>query len=337
MDYSSLSSEDRLLLYCARTAMNEDTASRLKDILNQGLDWEYIVESSTVHCISPLLYWNLRSVEGKDVPENVIKQLGKKYLETVGKNMVFYYELGRVLRVLKDAGIHVICLKGIFLAEIIYKNIGLRPFNDIDLLIRNEDLQKVQEKLSQLMYRPSDVFPTEWHMPKWINLCEDQQIGLENPKKKIMLEVHWHIHPRSSLFRVDINIFWENAQPTTIAQYETLVFAPEDLLQHLCLHLHKHTLDSLQLRWCCDIAEVIKHYKKINWKYLIRSSRTYRTEKPVVRGLYFVKNYLKVPVPAQVLHALDPTMSSNPFDYISKMPVRNAKKISQDLVHIDER
>jgi len=100
--------------------MNKNTVSRLKDILNQELDWEYIVESSAAHRISPLLYWNLRRVEGKDVPENVINRLEKKYLETVGKNMVFYHELGRVLRVLKDAGIRVICLKGIFLAEIIY-------------------------------------------------------------------------------------------------------------------------------------------------------------------------------------------------------------------------
>ena len=166
-----LSSEDRLLLYCARVTMSEDIIQRIKEVLNDRLNWKHIVESSRRHGISPLLYWNLHRIDQKEVPETVMTQLRRIYHQTAVRNAVLYHELATVLKAFKDAEIEIICLKGAFLAEVIYKNIGLRPFVDIDLLVRDEDLQKVKKELSRLMYQA--IYPTKWHEQLWSSLCEE--------------------------------------------------------------------------------------------------------------------------------------------------------------------
>jgi hypothetical protein len=75
--------------------------------------------------------------------------------------MLFYQELQTVLKTFKfrAAGIDVIVLKGAFLAELVYRNIGLRAIGDIDLLVKKEDLGKVKRVLIQLGYQ---ALPTKW-------------------------------------------------------------------------------------------------------------------------------------------------------------------------------
>ena len=239
--------------------MDDGITHKVKEILNDCLNWDYIVESSMRHGISPLLYWNLSKIDnGKDAPEEVMTKLRKLYYGNAAWNMFLYDELSKVLKAFKDAGIDVIVLKGAFLAETIYKNIGLRPMGDVDLLIKKEDLQKVKKKLVQLMYH-APVYPTKWH-EQW-QTEQAEEIHYTNQDKNIMIDVHWNIQPPSIPFQIDINKFWENAQPVKIAGVETLMFTPEDLLQHLCLHLDKEINNgALPFRWYCDIAEVIRHY-----------------------------------------------------------------------------
>ena len=143
MDQLNLSSEDKLLLYCSRLSISEDIKHKIEEILNEALDWDYILDCSIKQGISPLFYWNLRKISnGKDVPYEVMKSLEKIYYSNLARNMILYDELGKILKAFKKAGIDTIVLKGAFLAEEIYKNIGLRPMSDIDLLIKGRGFAK---------------------------------------------------------------------------------------------------------------------------------------------------------------------------------------------------
>ena len=139
----NLSSEDKLLLYCSRVSIMRILSSKSEEILNDVLDWNYIVECSVRQGISPLFYWNLNKISnGKAVPPEVMKNLEKMYYSNLARNMLLYDELSKILTAFKKAGIDTIVLKGAFLAEEIYKNIGLRPMSDIDLLIKREGFAK---------------------------------------------------------------------------------------------------------------------------------------------------------------------------------------------------
>lgn len=316
------SSEDKLLLYCSRLSMDEDIELNIKEILNGVLDWNYIVECSVRQGISPLLYWNLSKIsDDKAVPHEVVKSLKKMYYSNLARNILFYDELSKILTAFNKAGIDIIVLKGAFLAEEIYKNIGLRPMSDIDLLIKEENLQKTKMEFTKLMYS-TDVYPTSTH--EKFQTVLSNELPFVHQYKNIFIEIHWDIQPPQSPYKIEINKLWKNAKPVKIAGIETLTFAPEDLLQHLCLHVDKHVNTSRAppakpLRDYCDIAEVTRHYKDtINWNYLLQSSKDYKIEDPIFQGLNIAKKYFGAFVPDNVLSVLEPVKSRIVFKEIFK-------------------
>ena len=64
--------------------------------------------------------------------------------------MLLYHELNRVLRALVEAHIHVIALKGVHLAALVYDDIGLRRMSYTDLLVARDHIE-VCDKVMQYL------------------------------------------------------------------------------------------------------------------------------------------------------------------------------------------
>jgi hypothetical protein len=327
MDQLSLSSEEKLLLYCSRLSISEDIKCKIEGILSNDLDWDYTLECSIKQGISPLFYWNLKKINnGKDVPSEVMKNLEKIYYSNLARNMLLYDELSKILTAFKKADIDTIVLKGAFLAEEIYKNIGLRPMSDIDLLVKEEDVQKAKKELLKLKYS-ANVYTTKTHEKFQTILSEELPFTHQN--KNSYVEIHWDIQPHNTPYMIDINKFWNNTKSVEIAGIEALTFASEDLLQHLCLHLDKHINYSgappaKPLRDYCDIAEVTNYYKDtINWNYLIQSSKNYGIEEPIFQGLFIAKEYFGALIPENIIRELEPVKSDISFEEIFQGLTKN--------------
>lgn len=315
MGQLNLSSENRLLIYCSRLNLDEDIKLRTKEILNEALNWNYILDCSTKQGISPLLYWNLSKISnGKDVPCEIQKNLKKMYYNNLARNMLLYDELKKILKAFKRANIDTVVMKGAFLAEGIYKNISLRSMSDIDLLIKKEDLQKVKKELNKLIYFVTIKFPTKLH--EQFQTVVSEELSFVNENKKVIIDIHWNIQPPQSCHKIEIDEFWNNVKSVMIKGIETLTFGPENTLQHLCLHLDKHiNLDTTPtanpLRDYCDIAEVTRYYKNtINWDYLLESSKNFGIEEPVFEKLYISNRYFGAFVPEGVLDKFEPLKSN---------------------------
>lgn len=308
---------------------------KIREILNECLDWNYILECSIRQRVSPLFYWNLRKISnGNVVPDEVMKSLEKIYYSNLARNILFYDELSKILTAFKKAGIDTIVLKGALLAEEIYKNVGLRLMSDIDLLIKEKDLQKAKKELTELKYSSTIIFPTKLHEQQHKMLSGELSFIHQN--KKCVVDIHWDIQPYEYNYKVDVNKFWNNAKPVKIAGVDVLTFAPEDILQHLCLHVHKHITLSIifsyappakPLRDYCDIAEVTWYYKDtINWNHLFQSSNDYRIEEPIFQGLTIAKEYFGAFVPENILSALEPVKSNICFEEIFKGTMQGNSK-----------
>ena len=292
------------MLYCARTSMDEDITHKAKEILNDCRDWDYIVESSTRHRISPLLYWNLSRIDkGKDVPAEVLAKLRILYYKNAARNLFLYGELSRVLKAFKDVGIDVIVLKGAFLAETVYKNIGLRSMSDIDILVRKEDLQQAKKKMSELKYTfINDNYPEVFEEQFGCELEYFKKVDNIN-LKGVNFELHWELMPMQKCIKLEISRIWRNAQTASIANIDVLAMRHEDLLLYLCVHLKKHGF--IGLRWFCDISEIVKCYN-LNWKYIVESAKRYKIGILVYYVLYFTRELVDCPIPADVLDKLRP-------------------------------
>lgn len=310
----SLSIEDKLLLRCSKINIDSDKSQLLKETLHRDLNWDYILKEAQESGVSSLLYRNLKdNNEDNIIPGEVIRELRTAYFNTTANNIFLLRELNKILNVFVEEKISVMALKGAALLEAIYGDIGLRPMGDIDLLIKKNELHRIDKNLKKLGFSPlcnwldySDYIdiPT-FQYTNSVHYIKGQG---EMP---VVLDLHWHIIgttvPIYSYGPIDVERLWQGARQATIAGVRTSILAPHHLLIHLSEHMLRHSYDRSIL--FCDIFEAINCYSNngLDWESLIQDTVEFNLNKPGYYGLYFTSRFLDEEMPEDVLARLKPS------------------------------
>lgn len=261
-------------------------------------DWDDLLEQAEQHQVSPLLH---RSLDGPErravVPAIAMERLEASYFNTAAGNASLFAQLSGVLETFRTAGIPVIGLKGVHLAEIVYGNLTLRSMGDVDLLVKREDLPRVEQAMTGLGYRPQEIrsprdYAVHRHLLPFVK------------KGAFPIEIHRTLD-ESGQFEIDVEGLWERARPARIAGVEALVLSPEDLLLHLCLHTAFQHGFRVPLRQVCDLAAAVQRYgQELDWRGLVRAAETSGLGKVCYYALAVAESLLGAGVPAETLAAL---------------------------------
>lgn len=281
-----LSCEKELLLSCSRAGIAPEDTPRLNDLLSSPLDWEFISEAARYHNISQILYHNLKGLPSRDlVPPRVMEGLERSYRETIAKNMFLYAELETVLDAFRRRGLDVIVLKGAALAGIVYPDIGLRPMTDIDILVKEDELEIADRVMGDLDYHTvRGVKPRRWFRKSHFHLPP-----YRHARKPVIVEIHWHVTGNCSA--TDIRQWWKRAKIRDLMGYRMLVPSPEDMLIHLAVHLFNHDYENgFVLRCLSDIYEMLRHYRsEVDWEFLQSETAGQGMERQVHSMLYLAR------------------------------------------------
>jgi hypothetical protein len=264
-------------------------------------DWQNLYNIALEEGVAPYLYYCLKkSAPNLSVPPQTKQKFVIASRNVLARNTVLYHELGKILMLFSENGIPVIVLKGAYLSEIVYPHNGLRPMGDIDLLVKESDLHRTQEKLLEMGYTQSKNLSIEDQCAKSHHL-----IPFTN-RDAIMVEIHWtlsrHLHSSS---KIVANGLWKRARSVNIAGKNVLALSPEHLILHLCFHTSCHHLYILWLKSFFDIVEVTRHYQyEICWDYVQQCARSWNICRSIYITLHFVKELLRVDVPERVLVTL---------------------------------
>lgn len=295
---SWFSPEEIVLLTYARTRVSHRLQKKVENFVAGGLDWKYLLALALDHNVGGLLYWNLKKASQRSfVPFEVWGNLTALYRSEMARYLIFADELERLLTCFNQAKIPVIVLKGMALAEKLYGNPGLRPMQDIDLLIHQQDRLKAGSILREKGYV--------------VDHSHDEKIVWQYSylhwEKRVAVDLHWHLTTVSNFnwtTDVDLANMWAATEKILVGGAEALIFNPTSQLIYLAIHLAvHHNFDTLiQL---CDVNQaVIQYTGLLYWLRLIRKARAYRVKNIVYFALYFARALLNSPVPGWVLIAL---------------------------------
>lgn len=299
----NLPSEDRFILLCSRTQMDEDQIQLAQKIAQDKLDWDYIFQKAQENGVAPLIYQNLRKINDL-IPSEIIENFKMAYIISCFENERLYEDLREILKTFNNEKIPVFVYKGAVLGEIVYRDIAFRSMFDIDLLVRIEDWLRIKDILSRLNFIPLP-FPEYFVPDKEVSSATpiDYHIPYGN-KKNTRLEFKFH------LFWLDFPKFetkriWENAKIAKIAEADVYIPPPEDQILLHCISLLRHNYRGLI--WFCDISELIRHYEEeINWKKLIKKSQRKSVSLCLYYGLLFTTKLLNTKIPQNILNELRP-------------------------------
>lgn len=302
----NLSTEEKILLRCARLNLGPEDEKALAGLLAEQVDWKTLLEKAKWHRLTGLAYHHLRrtALSGM-VPKLVMHQFASAYRYNVAKYLIQKAELNKLLQELAERHITVILLKGSALGETVYRVPGLRAMNDIDLLVPEKHVNTVYEMIQQMGYSS-----------EWSKETEERTIQnhrhmplLTGKDKPVWFEVHKHITRQDSPLHFDISEFWARATQHNNNGVQALLLAPEHMLIHLCVHfiLDRRYHTYVSLGQLCDIAGAIRSYQGgADWQRFVSEVNRYHIRTPIYYALYSAKRLINAQVPDTVLNELKP-------------------------------
>jgi hypothetical protein len=171
------------------------------------------------------------------------------------------------------AGLPVLWLKGLILADRLYGRFEARHCGDLDLMIDPSEIPRAEELLTRLgfeRYRPAEAgkefHPLAAHHSMW---C-----ALVLPDWLLIVELHHRLSAPSKCQPAVADLL-RRSRVVEFHGEELRVLSLEDELLILCLHAHHHNF--ALLRCLMDVAEFVRRFHdQIDWPMLIQRARENR-------------------------------------------------------------
>ena len=192
---SSVMAEHTSLLIRALcvTFIHGDNGHELINKIDRLTDWSDFVATANEHRLLPLAYWTFKRLEIQ-IPESVNRLMASAYLRQkfIAKTQIA--ALLQALDALSKNGIEAVVLKGGILANKLYPEPGLRPMDDLDILVSPNMVMRARDVLISLGYHlplPISRFDrTKHHLPIAIREDAGVTIGIELHSEAF----HWYLH-----------------------------------------------------------------------------------------------------------------------------------------------
>jgi len=287
--------EIQLLLCCASTSPNPIRVERIRALLQQEIDWTYLLRTAGRHGVAPLLYRSLNATNAEVVPEDVMGQLRERFYANSRRNLLLTGKLLEILDALEERKIPAIPYKGPVLATFAYGNLALREFGDLDLMLKDKDVLEAKEVLTSLGYQPRDRL-TRAQEAAFLRYERQYEFSRDDGTA---VELQWKVTPAYFSFPLDYEYVWERTVPVSLGGRTVQTFSPEDLLLILCVHGPVHCWASL--RWVCDVAELVRASGKMDWERLIERASTFNSKRMLLLGLFLANQLLGMDLETKIL------------------------------------
>ena len=202
--------EPNLVVLCARTFLSDSELSSLRSALTAPLNWRLLEQSAQSHAMVPLVAYVLTQRGTGLIPQDILKKLREQLLRAAQQNLAWLHEWQTVLYALADSRVPVISFKGPALTLIAYRNLALREFADLDLLVRPCDILRTRDVLLHNGYLLNSIVPDNTDAA--FNRFSDRQISFaKNDDHEIKLDLHWGVLSEWSSFQLDVGSLFESA------------------------------------------------------------------------------------------------------------------------------
>lgn len=286
--------EHALLVLCSRTNPDERPIRALLE--EGGIDWDYLVTIAGYHGTQALLYNALRRFDAALLSDEHMGWMQQKMGARSAHSMVLTHALGQLAALFERERLRVLPVKGAVLALKVYGGVALRPFVDLDLLIRPEDFGQLEALLTSRGFGSREM----GRLQKASYLFIHRQYTFwgrlsDLGRASVYFDVHTAVMPPGYSYSESFEALWDRARPLALGGAEVRTLAPEDLLLLLCYHGFKNRWD--RLKYICDVAEVVRACPEIDWDVLLERAGAMRSRRVCGLGLYLASEVLDAPLP----------------------------------------
>lgn len=266
--------------------------ARVAAALQSCEDIPGLVELAMNHRVAPWLAAVVASDAGivDDPWFEPIRQAGRVQ---AFQSLQLFAELAQLLKWLDAQGIQAVVLKGPVIAETYYPDAALRPYGDLDLLIRESDLAAVSAMLTGRGYH--EKYGKDEEEVHRIHSCHGvwQRIFVHEESGRIV-ELHCD-HLQIGLEPVSMDEIWADSVPHRLGVRVVRGLEQHDLFVQLCVHLQRHGFS--RLIWFKDIDLIVRG-GGLDWRVVEAKAVQQGCRDSVAYALWLLERVLGTPLPA---------------------------------------
>ncbi|MBI1870603.1 MAG: nucleotidyltransferase family protein [Chlamydiae bacterium] len=290
--------EEELLISCTPIKITPEKMKRIETLLHGKIDWNYFLQILFQHRLTSRVYQSFKKNFISDVPPPILAELYENVQIEARRALSMVRELIGLLNLFKEQNISSIPYKGPVLAMALYGDVLLRPYMDLDILIRKEDVSKARTILESQGYKPR--LHLNLQQQKWLLQYDCEETF---SKEGLHVDLHWEIDlPHLSFSKLNDQNLWENLKEMDFGGKTIHVFSPENLLLILCFHGAKHAWS--RLHWICDLASLIHQHPQMNWEAVVKRTTTLKGERMLSIGLGLALDLYALHLPIEVIQKI---------------------------------
>jgi len=344
-----MNKEASLVTSCAIATHDEEARENCRSVLvNNWINWERFLYYAVHHRVAPIVYRSLEELGLlKRLELQVLNTLKTIYLINQSRNNRLVSEVLAVLAELRDSGNTPLLVKGPALEIMAYKDIGLRTYEDIDLLVRREDAKITDEVLRSKGFVQGEYDPNTKSVKEasrkevlsrslnthetseYIKLLDDMLV------RTVVVDVNFEVFWKGTKTyqkqnRIDTAVLFENSVDIPAGRSGTIrTLTPEFQVIQLSAHLFSEALlfffhknwyrdkHDLQLIKFLDVYMVCKTLD-VDWEKLYGLCVDYDVLRPVFYTLHYVNELFPGSVPRSFIERGDGEMDEWLDAYMDK-------------------
>jgi hypothetical protein len=256
------------------------------------------------------LLGDLLSRAGDGVTGTLREAAASRLREAHAHDMARVAGLRALVAAFDTAGIRALLMKGASLAYTIYPAPHLRPFDDVDLLIRRDSLAAADAALIgagfQRQLEPdSDLASMQRHYVRPIGAAGDH-----------IVDLHWAVSNRHAFTQVvDFEQAWAESQAVP-ALGRARGLGTADALLLACVHRVAHHADHPSLIWLWDVHLLATSLTTGGLNGVVRRAERAQVAAVLAHGLRLARHRFGTGVPSDVLERLDRTAGEPSAQFI---------------------
>ena len=280
--------DDQTLLLRA-ALLDAETGRRAWDEWRAGHSLETADPAS--HRLFPLAYTNLRAT-GLD--ESDLAKLKGAYRAAWVRNQILFRQAAQALGVLHDMGIPTLVLKGIALTVAHFRDEGVRPMEDIDVLVPRHDFERAIAVLTRTGWvRGRDGMPAG-------GLGAVHAEHLRHREGGHSLDLHRYALAQAA----SDDAFWSDAVEVELLHVPTRVLCPADQLLHVAVHGARWN-PVPPVRWLADAVAIERSTRAgLDWDRLVEEASRRGVTTSLAAALECLVAAVGFPLPDGVLQRL---------------------------------
>jgi hypothetical protein len=288
-----------------------DHFTRLSAQHGGALDWDWLFERATAHKIAALLASRVATRTQARVPDEIRQRLNEEGAKALERSSKGLHDLEVVDRCLARAGISYLLLKGPVLTQF-YDSPAQRHFFDLDLMVRETDVDAAQAALEGLGYRlwggdrylgfapagADELARATRAMRAALKRFGHELAFVTDDRSLLPIDLHWQLMPPRRM-RVPAAQLWDSVTTAVLGGVSVQVLDPEATLLHLAMHAWSNRPWGFTLLHLCDVAWALRRLP-IDPNRLARLADRWGCADDLSRALYAVEHALAVTPPPQL-------------------------------------